>query len=129
MWLSFAGHGAKLNGPIDASVGQPVHSTMSSVKRIRPKISLSLDPDVYRRLRAVRDRMPGTPSFSVLVSELLAVSLPMMEHMAKALVEAQREDGTVDELRARDALAKWAGAQLLGLSDTTGVWAETEDEG
>lgn len=96
---------------------------MPSKKRVKPRISLTLDPEVYGRLRAVRDRIPGA-SLSGVVNELLAVSLPVMEEMAKALRESQREDGTIDEVRARDGLARWAGAQLLGLSDTFGSAGE-----
>lgn len=66
------------------------------------------------RLREVQALMPGS-TLSAIIDELLSLSLPVLEGMVAALRDARREDGTVDDDRAKDALAKWAGAQLLGL--------------
>jgi hypothetical protein len=37
----------------------------------KQKVTLSLDPDIYRRTRETLDTLPGTPSVSALVDELL----------------------------------------------------------
>lgn len=99
---------------------------MTAKRRIRPRLTITVDPEVYRQLHEVRDLLPGS-SLSGIVSELLEVSLPVFEGVVDTLKEARDDDGQLDEARARDALARWAGAQLLGLSDTFG--AEPGKEG
>lgn len=94
-------------------------------KRLRPRISVTLDPAVYGQLRRVQGSLPGA-NLSGVVNEALAVSLPLFEEMSKAMRSAVKEDGDLDDQRVRDELAKWAGAQLLGLSDTSGMEAVKE---
>lgn len=101
------------------------YSRDMSVKRGRPAVTVTLDPEVRRRIAAVQEAVPGA-TFSGIVDELLQMGLPAMEAMVSVLQESRSEDGTVDEDRAKDALARWAGAQLLGLSHTDGD--ETEEE-
>lgn len=86
-------------------------------KRVKPRVSVSIPPEVYQRIVELQRILPGA-SFSGIVGELLTISLPAMEAMTDAMTEARLPDGSVDEQRARDRLARWAGAQLLGLSDT-----------
>ncbi|MBW7856699.1 MAG: hypothetical protein H3C44_10650 [Ignavibacteria bacterium] len=86
------------------------------VKRKRPVLTVTLDAEVIARLREAQRLLPGS-SLSGIVSELLQMSLPLVEGMIAALREARRDDGTVDDDRAKDSLARWAGAQLLGLDE------------
>lgn len=94
-------------------------------KRVKPRVSLSIPPEVHQRILELQRILPGA-SFSGIVGELLKISLPAMEAMTDAMTEARLPDGSVDEQRARDRLARWAGAQLLGLSDTYGSTASEE---
>ena len=87
-------------------------------KRVKPRISLTLEPEVYDRLIRLRDTVPGMTA-SGLVNEVLAAALPAMEDMGKALRRAFDEAGNLDEGRARDELARWAGAQMLNLMSDT----------
>lgn len=89
---------------------------MAKVKRVRPVLTVTMDPDLLERLYTVHAALPGA-TLSGVVEELMEASLPMFEAMVAALQEAKGDDGVVDDDRAKDAIAKWAGAQLLGLSD------------
>lgn len=89
-------------------------------KRIRPRLTITVDPAIHRGLRELQELLPGS-SLSGIVGELLEVSLPVMQGMLEALRESRGSDGEVDEERAKDALAKWAGAQLLGITDAVSV--------
>lgn len=93
---------------------------MSKKRRIRPRLNITVDPAIHARLLELQKLLPGS-SLSGIIGELLEVSLPVMEGMLEALRETLHEDGTVDEARARDAIAQWAGAQLLGLHEPLGV--------
>lgn len=118
--LRVAGDRAELWGSVDRGVRHSVRLAMpKQKKRIRPRLSLTLDPEIYQRLLAVQSMLPGS-SLSGLVGEVLDLGLPFLEGMTEVLKASRTEEGAVDEERARDALAKWAGAQLLALSDTTG---------
>lgn len=94
-----------------------VYNVAMTVKRVRPRISVTLDPDVYRRLIRLRDTLPGGASASALVNEVLAVGLPALEEVAAAMKRAMKEDGTVDQDKALDDLSRFVGSHLLGLSD------------
>lgn len=84
-------------------------------KRAKAKTSITLDQDVYQRLLRVKGAMPGL-TVSGVINELLSLSLPALEDMGRALEKAWDEQSqTFDELRAKDALAHWAGAQMLDL--------------
>lgn len=85
---------------------------MGTTRRIKPRVTVTLDKDVYDRLQRLRRVLPGA-TVSGVVNEVLSLGLPVVEEMGKAMREAMSEDGTLDEMRARDALAKWAGAQLF----------------
>ena len=87
-------------------------------KRIKPRISVTLQPETYSQLMKVRDALPGITTSSI-VDELLSASLPALEDMGKALRRAFDEAGNLDEGRARDELARWAGAQMLNLMSDT----------
>ena len=83
------------------------------MRRIKPRISVTLDPVVHRRLHSTVKLVPGA-TMSAIVNELLELSLPVLEDMGKALREAMNESsGQLDEARAKDALAKFAGQQIL----------------
>lgn len=102
------------------------YSRDMSIKRERPAVTVTLDPEVRRRILAVAEALPGA-TFSGVIDELAQMSLPAMEAMVSVLQESRSEDGVVDEERAKDALARWAGAQLLGLSHTEGDELEEEE--
>lgn len=93
------------------------HVGMPPKRRIKPRLTITVDPGVHRRLHEIQSMLPGS-SVSGIVSELLEISLPVFEGMARALKDAKGDDAKLDDDRARDALARWAGSQLLGLSDT-----------
>ena len=86
-------------------------------KRNKPRVSITLEPEVYERIKRVADSAPGM-NMSLVINELCALSLPVLEDMGKALREAINERGQLDVPRAKDALAKWAGAQLFEFAAT-----------
>lgn len=103
-----------------AGMAQPRH---------KPKLSVTLDSGTEARLRKLHERMPGS-NLSGIVDELLIASLPMFEAMADALEAARGDDGVVDEGRAKDRLAHWAGAQLLkGIGLQLAPLSDTDEEG
>lgn len=87
----------------------------------RPGISIRLDAATLHRLDALVSLLPGSTRTAVL-EEVLLAGLPLYEEMAQAIIAARDERGVVDDQRARDAMAMWAGQQLLGLH-------HTDDEG
>ena len=93
---------------------------MSKKRRIRPRLNITVDPAIHARLLELQKLLPGS-SLSGIIGELLELSLPAMEGMLEVLRDSRRDDGSVDEDRARDGLAQWAGAQLLGLHEPLGV--------
>lgn len=89
-----------------------VHSGMATKKqppkkRVRPTLTVTIDPQVHDRLRALVDALPGA-TLSVLLDELLVAALPIFEDMAAAVRGA---DG--DEQAAQDTLAALIGARIL----------------
>lgn len=96
---------------------------MPKKRRVRPRVTITVDPGVHKRIRELQKLLPGS-SVSGIIGELLEVGLPVAEGMLQALRESRGEDGKVDEARARDALARWAGAQLMDLADPLGVIPE-----
>jgi len=93
--------------------------------RLRTQTSITLDQATIGRLDALVTLLPGSNRSAVL-EEVLLAGLPVFEAMAEALVAARDSTGVVDDQRARDAMAQWAGAQLLGLHHTD---AGVEDGG
>lgn len=85
--------------------------------RQRAQISVTFDHSTLGRLDALVALLPGSNRSNVL-EEVVIAGLPVFEAMAAALVAAKDESGVVDDQRARDAMAQWAGAQLLGLHHT-----------
>lgn len=88
----------------------------SAWPRRRPTITVTIETELRDRLDALVARMPGS-NRSALIGEVLEAGLPLYEQMADAMESTRRADGSLDESRARDQLAQWAGAQLLGLQD------------
>jgi hypothetical protein len=91
-----------------------LESGMSRIRapRHRPSLSLTLDPEVERRLRALADTIPGA-NLSQLVDELLLASLPLYEDMAQAFVQSMKAGGEVDEARAEELFSAAIGARIL----------------
>lgn len=96
-------------------------------QRTRPRITLSIDPENHARLKRIVAGVPGG-TMSGVVDEMFTVMLPQFEQLVEALQAARRSDGSFDEMRGRDALAAWAGQQMLGLSDTWMRQTGSEDE-
>ena len=97
-----------------------------AVKRKRPVLTVTVKPDLLDRLTAVQEALPSGTTLSGLVDELIEMSLPAMEAMVAAFSEAKTEDGTVDEARAKESLAKWVGSQLLSVRQMGGPAGEEE---
>ena len=95
--------------------------------RLRTQVSITLDQATMRRLDALVTLLPGSNRSAVL-EEVLLAGLPVFEAMADALVAARDETGVVDDQRARDAMAHWAGAQLLGLHHTDASDEDGDDQ-
>jgi hypothetical protein len=90
--------------------------------RNRPTLTVTIDPEVNDRLRALVEALPGA-TLSVLLDELLEASLPIYEDMATAMALAKRPDGSVDENEARELVGAAIGARILratgvGVQDT-----------
>ncbi len=86
-------------------------------KRKRPVLTVTVDADVKARIEVLAGKIPAG-SVSGVVRELLRTTLPMMEQAVAVLEEAMREDGSIDEPAARQAMGAWIGTQLLTLYDT-----------
>jgi hypothetical protein len=82
-------------------------------------LTVTVDPDIKARVRALADQIPGG-TLSGIVEELLKTTLPMMEAAFQVMQEAKREDGSLDEAAARERMGAWIGMQLLKLYDTQG---------
>lgn len=85
--------------------------------RRKPVLSLTFEPDTVTRLDALVALLPGSTRSGV-ADEVMQAGLPVFEQMAQAMTDAKRPDGSLDEQKARDAVAQWAGAQLLGMYDS-----------
>lgn len=87
-------------------------------KRKRPTVSLTLDPEIRARAMALLQDLPGKPSFSQLVDELVAEFVtrvgPMVEQM-----KAATEGHDVSE-----AVKRLLGDQMLALGAEAGKVAE-----
>jgi hypothetical protein len=101
--------------------GNVVQSGMAT-KRNRPSLTVTIDPDVNDRVRALVSKLPGATLAGVM-DELLEAALPLYEDMADALVRAKRPDGSMDEDQARELVGAAIGARILratgiGVQDT-----------
>lgn len=85
---------------------------MSEANRQRPRISLTLERDVYDALLRVKANVPGGTA-SGIVNELLREFLPSFEALTVQLRKARRPDGTFDEEQGRHVLEQWTGQQIL----------------
>lgn len=123
-WRSVVGTTAR---PLRSASSVSYSWRMAEEQRTRPRVTLSLDPVNVARLKRTVAGIPGG-TMSGVVDEMLSAMLPQFEQLVEALQSARRDDGSFDEARGRDALAHWAGQQMLGLSDTwmrqTGTEAE-----
>ena len=97
------------------------------VKRRRKPLNLTIEPALRARLDALQAKVPGA-TLSAICEELMTMSLPAFEAMAEAMVTARRADGQIDEAKARDAMAVWAGAQLLNLGNLQHTPVKGDDE-
>lgn len=79
--------------------------------RTRPTLTVTIDPDIFARLRSVVDRLPGG-NLSRLVDEMLAAALPPFEDMAAALDQARGVDGEVNEQRALELVTAAIGSRI-----------------
>lgn len=75
-------------------------------------MSLTLDPDINARVRALVAKMPGA-TISGVVDELLGASLPLYEDMADAMLAARDADGVMNEAAAKDAIGAAIGARIV----------------
>lgn len=80
-------------------------------RRNRPSLTVTIDPELDRRLRALVELLPGS-SLSIVVDELLTAALPTYEGMAQAIHEARSADGLVDEARARRLAGAFIGSMV-----------------
>ena len=86
-----------------------------ATKRVKRKISITLEPAVHDTLMRMKEQMPGMTASGV-INEILSLSLPQLEELVTTLRAAIDETtGQLDNQRARDEFAKWAGAQMLDL--------------
>ena len=60
--------------------------------RSRPPVTLTLDPDIKARAQALLKELPGKPSFSQLVDELLEDFVDTMEPMIRQMKESAGGD-------------------------------------
>jgi hypothetical protein len=88
-----------------------------STKRIRPILTVTVDPETKARIRALAAKIPGG-TLSGVVEELVKTTLPMMEAAVQVMHDSKRSDGTLDEVAARERMGAWIGTQLLTLYDT-----------
>jgi hypothetical protein len=88
-----------------------VHSVMAR-RRIRPTLTVTIDPGINARLRALVDSLPGA-TLATLMDELLGAVLPLYEDMAESFREAKRSDGSIDEAKAQELVSAAIGGRIL----------------
>jgi hypothetical protein len=88
-------------------------------KRKRPLLTVTVDAELKRRLKAVTKQIPGA-TLSGVVGELLKVTVPMIEEVVGVMVKARQADGSIDDDAARQGMAAWIGTKVLTLYDTQG---------
>lgn len=76
-------------------------------ERTRTRRTVNLDDGLHRRARAVLARLPGTPSLSSLVNDLLAGMVPVLEDVAE-VYETQGSDA------AEEVIHRSVGRALMG---------------
>lgn len=90
-------------------------------KRKRPTVSLTLDPEIRAQAMALLEDLPGKPSFSQLVDELVAEFVtrvgPMVEQMKAATAGHD----------VSEAVKRLLGAQMLAVGAEAGKVSEALD--
>lgn len=85
---------------------------MAAQARSRPTLTVTIDADHMARLKAVVDVMPGA-GLSAIVDEMLAITLPMYEAVAEAVVETRQADGAIDQEAIKRRMEAFVGATIL----------------
>jgi hypothetical protein len=86
---------------------------MTPQHRVRPVLTVTINADHLRRLRAVARRMPGRVGVSALTDEMFAVTLPVFEQIAEAYEEMRGEDGLLDLDALRERMALYLANMML----------------
>lgn len=90
---------------------------MAAQHRNRPTLTVTVDSENYRRLRALVARMPMVKGPSALIDEMLTMTLPAFEQVADIYEQTLRPDGSTDRQLAQERMATFVGAQLFALME------------
>ncbi len=89
---------------------------------------MTIDADLKRRLQALADAVPGG-SMSGVFEDMLRGLLPIYERAIEVMKESMREDGTVDQHRARGHMAAWVTENIMRMHDTRADLEEGAKQG
>jgi hypothetical protein len=104
-------------------------SGVTTPKRKRPTLTCTVEAEVKARLVEVVRKIPAA-TLSGMVNEMLKMTLPVMEAVVSIVESAKREDGTLDEVVARERMAAYIGTHVLTLYNTQlGLGLDEEESG